>query len=841
MINDHELGLRNHILFDSERKIEIPSTTNEVHLVEAVTANEEFSRYGYTLDVKGIMNLAHNTPEDIAKIKDSVCETLGETVGLSDFANAEPFYPNFPEEVMGKSDFELVINAMLYYSFSQTDNPEMTEIANEIRNLVASDPEVRIERDAIPIERSDLKIVASAGPNEVESLLHDRTQAMSISRGHLNDIKEYAKEYPGTWIDRIFGAGESRDLSIPSHETRANLAITAYRGGDVESARAMLPKAEDVLRFASVLSVERSDKAMRAGMDANLSFEAKDAVFTFSRPDKATIKSFLDKSPDLFTSMWHRPDMWEKLMNRLDTRDEKYPRMEAAFDNLRGGVKLDERGVEIKPTPGQDLERLMASIKTSPENSREEIAAFAEKHPKVFTRNIERIARDIAPGSDSVRGLCESIEKHSSSVPAGQLLRLEHHVERADGWDFRIFTNQKGGLHIEDNNARRIDIETKADIVHSLDKAIEKNLRNEPVGKVYIAPELNGITIPLRNQRYASDGATLTKYSTIEGKAENNIASFGIFWSNQGAERADIDLSVIGYKEEYKNPQTVYFGNLKTEWAVHSGDYTSGVVAPEINGAVEYVFVDKAKCAELGIRYIIPEVHGFNIPFSKAETIRFCFMEKDGALSDVSGWHGGWGEEIATAPMFKGEIINPTEVVTSYRLTQDTRATVPLLYDLKEDKYIWVDKDISVRNISFALDKESMRKTGVVLYEARHNDYPSIGEIAERYVKANGGEIVTDIKDADLVFSFGNIDTEELGLKDGVEVISSFELDKISATLCNAVEKTERVESDDRNPNDVDGREESACDFEDHSEDDFSDYLEPEGYNDYEDYDSYRD
>ena len=819
MINDHELGFRNHILFDSERKIEIPVTTREVNLIEAVTANSEFSRYGYSLDVKGIMNLAHNTPDDIAKIKDSVCVTLDSIVGLSDYKNSEPFYPNFPEEVMEKSDFELAVNAILYYAFSQTDDPDMKEIAHEIRSLVTSDPEDRIERTPLPVEKSDLKIAGAANPDTLEKMLYSRTQAMSISAGHLNDIKAYAKEYAGEWIDKIFGTGNGRDLSIPSHETRANLAVIAYRDGDSGAARDMLPSAEDVLRFASVLSADRSADSRRVGMDANLSFEAKDAKFSFSRPDKTAIKDFLDKAPDLYTSMWHRPDMWEKVMNRLDTRDDRFPRMEKAFDNLRNGEKVDERGIEVKPTPGQALERLMVDIKSAPADSRVEIGAFAEKYPKVFIRNVERIARDIVPNSESVKGVCEGIEKNSSKIPAGQLMKLEHHLERSEDWDFRIFTNQKGGIHAESNDLRPINSETKADIIRALDSAIEKNLTKDPVEKVYIAPELSGVAIPLRNQRDASDGATLTKYSAIEGKVENNIAGFGIFWANAGKERADIDLSVTGYKEGYKDPETVYFGHLKSEWGVHSGDYTDGRIAPEINGAVEYVFVDKTKCEELGIRYIVPEVHGFNIPFSKAETIRFCFMEKSGSLSDVSS-NSTWGDK--PAPTFKGEIINPTEIATSYRLTQDARATVPLLYDLKEDKYIWIDKDIAIGRISSAVDDISRNKASIVLYEAKHNDYPSIGEMAERYVKANGGEIVKDIKEADIVFSFGNIDTEELGLKEGVEVISSFELDKLSAEFSNAVDTTEKDETD----HDMVDDESDDADYDEYDDVDNYDYDE---------------
>jgi len=780
---DQKFFIRNSILFELEQKFEISeSIADETYLVEAMSANKELSRYGYSLNTQGIFALAHNSAETIKTMKDHMCRILDDVVGLSDYSMSETFYPNFPEEVMEKDEMELALNAMLYYLFSQTDDEEMNAIAYSVRNMVTEESAERILRKPLTdIPEQSMKIIGYAKCGELEQVLYSMTQALSISESKEKLLEKYIENYPEDWVLKIFGSEDSVDLTMPSHEIRSQIAYLAYINGKPELANRMLLNTEDVLRLAAVISKRRNIKS--CCMDANLSVEVKNAVFSLSRQDKKALKGFLESKPDLFTSVWHREKMWEKLMGRLDTRDDNYPRVKRVFDNLRNNNRVQEDGSPIVPSAWQALERLMKAIEKNPDNSEIMIEEFADKYPRVFARNIKRIARELSPGSNSLKALVQGIEKNCGSVPAVQLLKLKNNIEQSDGWDLRVFTNQKGKTYAVDNKCKKTDIKIKCSLMDAVDRVLIRSMAYKPVGKVYIDPALATITAPLRNVRNASKGATLTKYSVIAGEKEKNLAAFGIFWKNAGKERADIDLSVTGFAEGYASPQIIYYGILKNTWGVHSGDYTSGEISKEINGAVEYIFVDKKKCLDNGIRYIIPEVHGFNIPFSEADDVRFCFMEKEGNLNDLKQMEYVEGQFIA--PTFKGQLIEPTEIKTSYRLTQNARTATPLLYDLKEDQFIWIDANINVGGVSNAVNSKVLNKTAIILFEAKHNDYPDMKTLFTKYTEVNGGELTEDITEADLVVTFGNADRETLNIKEDAEVISSLELDRISAEFCN--------------------------------------------------------
>jgi len=793
---DPKFYLRNSLLFEIEQKMEISSeASDKANLVEAVSANKEFSRFGYTLDTRGILALAHNEAETIKQIRDQVCEILDEAVGLSDYSHSEPFYPNFPEEVMAKSEMELALNAMLYYLFSQTDDEEMKEIAYSIREMVSSDSAERILRTpSTNVPPQMLNIIGYAEQGELERTLYSMTQALSLSQSKKVILSGYVEGYPEDWACMIFGSEAQEDLSIPSHEIRAEIAFMAYKNGRPEIADRILIDTEDILRLAAVISHNRSlrsmqkvaDKAIK--MDANLSIPPEEAVFYLGRQDKKTLKGFLESKTDLFTSVWHREKLWEKLMSRLDTRDASYPRVRKVFDNLCSGSRENEDGSLITLSAGQALERMMQTIVGDPDHAETLIREFADRYPRVFARNIVRIARELPSDSPSLNGLIRGIEENCGRVPAVQLLRLCNTIEKNDGWDWRIFTNQKGKIFAEENKSKKINIRTKCRLIDAIEQVLMKSMTDKPIGKVYIDPELETITAPLRNVRNASKGATLTKYSVLRGEPEKNLAAFGIFWKNAGNERADIDLSVTGFREGYQNPETIYYGNRKQSWGVHSGDYTDGCISREINGAVEYIFVDKKICAEKGIRYLVPEVHGFNIPFSEADSVRFCFMEKDGSLAEMKGMtHDADGN--LTAPTFRGQLLEPSEIKTSYRLTQNSRTATPLLYDVKEDQYIWIDSNIYVEGIANAVNQKIINNTAMTLYEAKHNDYPSMKTLFEKYTEANGGEITQDMKEADLLFTFGNIDREAMEIKENAEIVSSLEIEKISADYCSLAQK----------------------------------------------------
>lgn len=58
-----------------------------------------------------------------------------------------------------------------------------------------------------------------------------------------------------------------------------------------------------------------------------------------------------------------------------------------------------------------------------------------------------------------------------------------------------------------------------------------------------------------------------------------------------------------------------------------------------------------------------------------------------------------------------------------------------------------------------------------------------------KYAEANGGEITQDMKEADLLFTFGNVDRDALEIKENAEIVSSLEIEKISADYCSLMQE----------------------------------------------------
>lgn len=784
---------RNEILFALTGKVEIPEQDTGIKELEtALTFNKELSRYGYTLTLDGIFKLATNDKETIKQIADDISAVLDDAVGISDFASSHPFYPDFPEQVMKTDEAELYMNALIYYLFAQTPSKEMTNIANQLREMLVG--EATIEREPLEYEKikDELKPLAPADEKELEKSFYTLIQGPNLSVSQYEYLKAYAAAVPN-WQKEIFA---DNPMTIPSHETLAKVAMINYDQKNLENLKSLLTKSEDVLRFAAVLSGQKDAKRERY-MDANLSFGLKHSnkLFKFTRPEQRCIKELLENSPDLYFSIWQRQAMWEKIMQRLDTNDARYPRVKGAFDNLHNKNKVLENGQPIREPADNVLNKIIEEHRNGGEYENERVRAFAEQYPSHFARNIARFAHE---GID-IHLLGDLVRETMKDVPSFQKLKLAEFIDKSGDWAYRIATNKKGRSAILPNENRQFSQEAKDVLITALHDSVKENLASpEPTSlkTIYIDEELKNRTLPLRNTRDASKGATLTKYSTIAGKEDKNITAFGIFWKNAGDERADIDLSVNAYTEDGREVGHVYFGNLRESWAVHSGDYTSGMISLEINGAEEFIFADKQRMRDLGIRYLIPQVHGFNRPFNEAESVRFMFMEKNGSLNMVDEIDRGY-KMVEQPPMFDGEIVNPSEIELSFRLTQNSNMATPFIYDLKEDKYIWVDLVAPIHGIPTVNNEQGLGKNSIAFYEAFHNDYPDMYTYAKLFAEANQLEVVENIRVADVIVSAPVIDKTALGVpKEAIVVEPSgiYKLIEIQRQLLQAQREAEQAE-----------------------------------------------
>lgn len=790
------------MLFKGTSKFSIVELENKMNLrsgqlsnyLGALSLNRELSRYGYTLSLEGIEQASRLTNESLTILKNQMIEVLEDKTGASDFQNSEPFYRNFPEEVMSKTEAELYFNSIMYYTFSQTNNPEMTSIANQIREFLTDQNSV--ERELLPAsEFNALKVIEPADYYELEEMLYKRTQALNMSEAMYDEMKTYAAIHPKEWVDRIF---EGKQIDCPSHETKAKLALIAHNDKDQLTLHKLCPNAEDVLRFAVILSKENDPK--RDYLNANLDFNIKNnkKIFKLSKADQREIKMLLENCNDLFTSIWHREALFNRLKERINANDNRYLRVKKAFDNLSNGIRQDEFGIDIKK---DNINNLKKEIE---KGNYTEILEFAKRNPKVFMRNLVSIAEtaekipayiDISLfGPDKC--MTEAIKIAAKEVPVIQTLHLIKYLENTQDVKDRPFNIQtvKGKNYIFKNDMYLSD-KMRRTIMNQLElSAREKTAAshsNSFDGKnIYIDPELRNRKAPERSIRNASKGATLVPYSKIPAREDKNIIAFGIYWANKDNERADIDLSVALFDKNGNSKDYIYYGNLKGDLhvGVHSGDYVSGQTSDEINGAVEYIFLDKELLKKNGIKQVVSTVHGFNVPFCDADSVRVMVAEKSGSLDDVNS-QKTHAYSSDPAPRFKGKLMDPREMHYSYRLTQNATIATNFIYDVDANEFISLDttKGVNLGTNIAMTTMESLENNPVAadMYKAYHNDVPSMYEVFATTALGCNCSITEDITQADIIFTAEAIDAKKLGCKEHAAVINSYELDKISASFCD--------------------------------------------------------
>lgn len=77
------------------------------------TVNENLMQFGYSLDKESLIELSKYSTNDMHDIYDFYANEIDQLVDAS--KKHEPMYPNFPEQVMEMSDFELYFNAIVHY------------------------------------------------------------------------------------------------------------------------------------------------------------------------------------------------------------------------------------------------------------------------------------------------------------------------------------------------------------------------------------------------------------------------------------------------------------------------------------------------------------------------------------------------------------------------------------------------------------------------------------------------------------------------------------------------------------------------------------------------------
>lgn len=736
----------------------------------ALTLNRNLSVYGYTLDKDLLEDIAKLPKDQVKKVWDILSETVANTLDVESFRDRTLFYPNFPDEVMEKSDMELYLNSLIYYiggAFGVDTQNDLTE-----------EPVKRTP--ALDLSNKPLKVIESGDLKDISDLMDERIHGLSMSREKEEELIALQKVAPGCFMAVVNNGRE-----FASKENLVKTMNILYENGHPDFAGRLIKDTPDVLRFIAIRS------NCNLGENKNridLGMQPKDFVLSLNKEEKKLVKSMLNHCKNLYADIWKQPDLWKKAMRYIGF-DKKTPeRVRGAFENLAHNRKLSETGRPLL-TPVKQMQIAISAVR---KNDLNPALTFAKNFPGMYAANAIEFVKNCSSVKDATI-LSNKLREIGKNLPPVDLIKLIKKVYHINDDDYEYFKNRHGKVFVKEN-AKDFPENFKPPLMSAISEALYENIKDTKVlGKVYIDPELRNHVVPLRGERDASCNASLSKYSNIP-MTDNNLLCFGISWTERNCplENVDMDLSVTAYDEDMNRVGEIYYGTLKTSWGCHSGDYTHGLGRNESEpGSMEMIFCDKEAMKKAGIRYLVPEINGFNGEFQKEVDLRFVSFDKDAELNRDELYDKG-DKPISVS----GEPLEYTDVhARSIGVTGAARQAIPMIYDVQKNKGIWLDEKYDNRSLFVNVYNDYGRKLLKAAVEhALHQHYPTMDDLFGLYAEICGTRdmeklddiVFAPMEEADTVFLAEQTKNRlgaDLKLKEGAELITSAELEKISANF----------------------------------------------------------
>jgi len=810
----------NKVLFQFTRKYVIPGTTLDApeNLQLALTANKNLQSIGFTLSPDAINRLASLERNELISQYNQLYAICKETVGANVVPDATIFYPNFPDQVIEMDEMEHYINQIVHYIgsyvFDETILPE-TEKAERVALLEG-------------FERKP-KIIELGTDNDTLTLMRNFMFANNtLSKSKSDALSLFMKESK-EWVKWI------ATTPIPNKENRISIANVIMKELDIpesvkkEQLQDILRDSVDVLRFAANLSngkehtvkYKQKQYVWKKGspQDKHLEWRTKrrkesianndidgKVYFKLNHSEERLVKSLLNSCRDLFTAVWLRPDLFKSLANNIHVNDMRYPRITKAFDNLFHGERVNELGSPIK-SPYAIVNSAIEAVKSKKQDAFAQLESAAISFPGIFSRNLFHTI-DVCHNKKEIQTVCDIYGKCCENVPVRELLKIYNLVDVQTQDRVVFMAKQNKYVSVPLSESREFNSETKTMIKDAIFSAIAKQLTGHEAKTIFIDPKTEYLLLPENGERNANKGSVLTTGSSYESNPDCNVVRQFIWWTNSEKERVDIDTAVTFYDVDMKRMTECAYYESKAIvnnklMAIHSGDIVDGGTV-DGHGAMEAIDIDKTIAREMGAKYAVLSVSSYTSqPYSQLPNVKFGFMEREGELNinDANKYrHSVYGPKT-----FNGEIFEPSTVEFCIDLNSNTKQTIPVVYDIEADKFIWIDKSVNInRGLINPDNNESMETVGLMIkrFCQNTNPTPSVGDLFAAYA-ATGGQLVTNPTEADIIIAMNKDDYADMELKENVDIISAFDMDRISAEFMGGNKElpevevvTESVESD---------------------------------------------
>ena len=346
---------------------------------------------------------------------------------------------------------------------------------------------------------------------------------------------------------------------------------------------------------------------------------------------------------------------------------------------------------------------------------------------------------------EDVAFVLNSIETNNPLILIQLLMTYAKEKPEGQRRTFKFTRHNLLKMHTEssDEMARRqsfVPDEIRAMVPPLLRENLRRIYRGR-LGKVYIAPGMERLAVPLQETASSGGFGTLPRGSRMPIKAGKKVRAF-TYWEKVN----DIDLSMIALMADGSEEEFSWRTMWLEDCMVFSGDETSGY-----DGGSEYFDIDlnEFMAQRPDAQYLICCNNVFsNLTFDQC-VCRAGYMVRD--------------------MLDSGEVFEPKTVQTSFAITCNSTFAYLFAIDLKAREIIWLNTGLdSGEHVAGATSLDFLRA---------YFDSAQVFNVRELF-SVLAAEVVDDPMDADVVVA-----NEEIPVREGAQVIHSYDTERIMALM----------------------------------------------------------
>lgn len=583
--------------------------------------------------------------------------------------------------------------------------------------------------------------------------MDDFYKTVSNLLGSRMALNESDKEYVLYFLNNDFlNKNMMIPKEIPFKETWAMLLKVDYEN-----------KLELQISFKNFFDFER---AYASFMNADVSLSEKIKLKNLDNKKRVFLLSKLEEGCKLYPkfmldSMIRNKQFVVMINNRLHPKSygSRFNTVVVFFDKVMSKEKIysDFAKIEILIAENKGLEAMKVAI-SNPGDAIRRLAKILS-----LEDNIERQNKIIA-----------IIKPKVNTVDTSVLLNTLEYFKTRNKNNLRVAMpkgNAKKSLLFLDE--KKLNSTICNSVIEMLQTAIEEKLSlKEQLGKVYVDKELKNYNVPFSTRNESKSFRSVARGSRLSRTEDTDVIRAFVYKKIKSG--GFVDLSCAFLDKEFHFVEQCSWTNLKTDnsnkpLAMHSGDGSNCQ-----KGLTEFIDIDvsvlKDRMKTKGIYYVAFEVLSWShIPFDKMEKCFFGVMSRKSMFNDrVSGgdythpnFYHMLSENKQKKIDFKGEVFEPSTVQFRFDLNSSETVCMPLLYDIKNNQFIWVDLAVSTKTFNPQGNNINLLKQDNVIpmnsplcienlsngtiaacYASVYMSKPNLYDLFTTNVKARGGELV---------------------------------------------------------------------------------------------------